>query len=93
MQYFFFLLCFKIPFLIIAILDLVTSDLNQNVESTSTIRLVAGVQKSLLDDINYYDSISAFAETVNDTGISTTVLSQCSSAIIKSQKLEHHFDF
>jgi len=67
---------------------LITSD--QNVESVS---LVAGDPKSVLNAINDNDSVSGFA--VNDSGrsiVSSVSVSQCSSAIIKSQKLDHYFD-
>lgn len=72
---------------------MVTSDLNQNLESTSTASSVARVPKSVLDldDTDDNNSVSGLAGTINDSGRST-VLSQCSSAIIKSQKLEHYFD-
>lgn len=71
---------------IITISDLVTSVLQQNVESTSTASSVARVPKSVmdLDDTDNNNSVSGLAEMVNDS-----VLSQSSSAIIKSQKLEY----
>jgi len=69
---------------------LVTSDLHQIVESTTTTSSVARVPKSVLNDTDDDNSVSGLglaAEMVNDSVLSH---SQCSST--KSQKLEHYFD-